>query len=375
MFRELKFALRNIFRHGFNSLLTIGVMALGVVIITLLSGFYDWMFDSLKDDITKTDGHIMILKKEKGDFIDEKMLEKINSLGLFKNIVARRSISGVVGFGDKSAIFSGIALDPEKETVFRGMKERYKIKIGKILANTLGVKEGDEISGFTGEFGFFLNVEEIYSTFSPELDRFYLEVPIANIPEKKYTSVHLQLADVSKLDLALKKLKEIISVEKYDIKSFSDPGSYYIAVKTIYSNNLWFVTIVIFFLVAFSVGSVLFMELNEREKEIGTLRTFGANPLHIHKMVFYETFVMSLIAWVFGVGLSNAIGYFVNALGGIYLPPPPTVSKGFYIFFTTEYNSIINSLIVVLLSSVIVGQVLSFYFSRKEIVLQIMPRR
>ena len=131
-----------------------------------------------------------------------------------------------------------------------------------------------------------MNVEEVYSTFSPELDRFYLEVPIANIPEKKYTSVHLQLADVSKLDLALKKLKEIISAEKYDIKSFSDPGSYYIAVKTIYSNNLWFVTIVIFFLVAFSVGSVLFMELNEREKEIGTLRTFGANPLHIHKIVF-----------------------------------------------------------------------------------------
>jgi ABC-type antimicrobial peptide transport system permease subunit len=146
-------------------------------------------------------------------------------------------------------------------------------------------------------------------------------------------------------------------------------------VKTIYSNNLWFVTIVIFFLVAFSVGSVLFMELNEREREIGTLRTFGANPLHIHKMVFYETFVMSLIAWVFGVGLSNAIGYFVNALGGIYLPPPPTVSKGFYIFFTTEPKSIVNSLIVVLLSSVIVGQILSFYFSRKEIVLQIMPRR
>ncbi len=375
MFRELGFALRNIFRHRFNSLLTIGVMVLGVVVITLLSGFYNWMFDALKEDIIRTDGHIMILKKEQGDFIDENMIEKITSLGFFKSVVVRRNISGVVGFGDKSAIFSGIAIDPEKETIFRGMEGRYRIKIGKTLANTLGVKEGDEISGFTGEFGFFLKVEEVYTTFSPELDRFYLEVPIANIPEKSYTSVHLQLSDVSKLDFASEKLREIIDPEEYEIKSFSDQGSYYVAVKTIYSNNLWFVTIVIFFLVAFSVGSVLFMELNEREKEIGTLRTFGANPLHIHKMIFYETLFMSIIAWVIGVALSNAIGYFVNALGGIYLPPPPTVSKGFYIFFSTEIKSIVSSLLVVFLSSVIVGQLLSFYFSRREIVLQITPRR
>ncbi len=375
-FLEIGFAARNLSRHGLRTLTTLAIMVVSVMVIQLVGGFYQAMFQGIERDLIRQEGHLWIKKKENGPFLGVAQAQRLKDSGVFSDWVYRRDLSGILGTEEKSGIFTGVVLDVEAEAVFRSFgeieKKGYRIQTGPLLAQNLGIQPGAILSGFALDQGFSLSVDRIESTVSTDLDRFYQEIPLSGFSwEVDFSSLHLHVNTGVSLDDAKVILESLYPGQDYNWYDYKDSQSYFTAVKGIYSSNFQFILIVICLSVLFSIANSLVMSFLERKKEIGTIRSFGAPGAHLQRLIFWECLFLSLSAFGVGTVLASVLGMAVNQSGGWYLDPPPTVKDGIRLFYTWDLASISISGIIIAAVTLITGQAIGLSTHKEPIINQL----
>lgn len=139
----LWFAYKNIIRNLRRSLITMLIIAVGTASALITSGFILYTYDSLQEISTRDSGHIVIAHKDYFDKEEETPLQY--GLADHKSIkqqieqqdeeidmvIPRLQFSGLITNGNKSVIFTGTGIDPEREFYVKG--SFLKMLTGKIL--------------------------------------------------------------------------------------------------------------------------------------------------------------------------------------------------------------------------------------------------
>ncbi|MCX7656076.1 FtsX-like permease family protein [Treponema sp. J25] len=378
---DLRLASRNVFRQGLRSMMPILVVTLSCYVIILVGGLYQYLFDSLEQSVIRSEGHFKIeapgfTENQISGFVTENLIAKLKSLKEVRVLAIRSPISGIIGFGEQSSVFSGQVIDPYAEQVMQkwpnniGIKEReddQKASIGSLLALGLGVKVGDWISGISGYESFAVEIGEILTTDSEESDRFFLRLPyraLGGINYRTVRSVHVQINDPAKLADIIQEVQFIfneVGIKNIKITEYTSPEGYISSVQRIYGDNLRFIMIVLFVTVFFSIATTFTLSLTERIQELGTMRAFGAKSSHLEVLFHLEALYLSLYGFVLGTIGSLLTGVVINWTGGIKLPPPPTVHTAIKVGFSFNSIYLLSAFVLVLM----VGQLSAFVVTRK----------
>lgn len=122
--------------------------------------------------------------------------------------------------------------------------------------------------------------------------------------EGKVSEILVKLQDPSKTNQSVKQLDEVtkgnlqaISIEDF-VSQFSINR---IPQLKIFINVIVVMTVMVGFLVVFLS---MYTAVVERTREIGILKALGAKPLKIMDLLVREAIILSLIGWLFGIGLA-----------------------------------------------------------------------
>jgi putative ABC transport system permease protein len=90
---------------------------------------------------------------------------------------------------------------------------------------------------------------------------------------------------------------------------------------------LWTIMIIIWAVASLLIGLVFFMMVNERRREIGTLRAMGASTNFIFRLFLTESAILALGGGIAGVAVATMFTYFFNHFltlttkGPLLMPP------------------------------------------------------
>jgi putative ABC transport system permease protein len=139
-------------------------------------------------------------------------------------------------------------------------------------------------------------------------------------------------------------------IMKNDIKDYSINYSLlqYLKERSMFSYPVLLLIILLFFVSTFSIMSIYNMSIIERIKEIGMIRAIGGTKKQIKKIIYKESFLLSIIGLPFGLIIGHILPYI------------------FGLIFKIDV-SLININVYVILSVVAMAFLSSFFSARKSI--------
>ena len=219
---------------------------------------------------------------------------------------------------------------------------------GPVLITLLATTEDGIINALD------LRVVGTYSTGVPEQDKHSVMVPMG------ITKILLRTQKVSKIIVALDRTEyttTIISKLKQhlpnkDIRSWSDLAFYYQRVVTLYRNVFSIMGTIILLVVLLSSVNSMLMNIMERVREVGTMRSMGISIYQITKIFLLEGALIGLLGSIAGIIL-GIIGSLTINLMEIKMAPPPGRNTPYplIIMMSFDYYFFVT-LIMVALSSI-----------------------
>lgn len=352
---DLLLATRNVFRQKVRSLVILLTISISGFVILLIGGLYNSLFDMVENAQIAESGHIKIVSQQnsQGDFlipVYNILKSKILSDSNVIKIIPRREVSGLVGYGDRTALFSG-------EIMESGNNDG--VILGSVLAANLGIKPGGDCNFLIGWNGFTLKYIKSVVTASADKDRVYASLPWESINHfdnsGSVSSISVYLRDESLLDINKKILDKLFINMGIDVSitTFNDDNSYFTRVKNIYMSNYYFIIGVIIPTVFFAIFNTITMAIMERIREFGTLQSFGLTLRKIQALLLMEGTILGLFGFIIAVGIAFLVQGVINANGGIHLPPPPTVEHSIALSSSIPLSTFILTLVVLIFVSVI----------------------
>ena len=209
-------SLRNIFRNGRRSTITVFSIVVGYAAMACFGGFMEFSFEGLRENTIRTQlGHLQIYahgysQKRVSDpesvLVDdpEQVMERIAELPGVAAVTPRLSFSGLGSTGNSTVNVSVVGVDPEREEEFADFEtlvDGHPLEegdpeaglIGEALRTGLGAKVGDWVTVLTSSFDGVINaidfrVAGIVRTGSEEYDSVFVKVPIelAQNPNRRF---------------------------------------------------------------------------------------------------------------------------------------------------------------------------------------------
>ena len=367
MFDLFYIAVLNIWRNKRRSAITISSIAVGCAALACFGAFINFSFEGLRETTIRTQlGHIQIYadgywerrvsNPESVLINDLEMLEKsLEEIDGVSTVAHRVSFSGIGSTGQASVNMSVTGVDPAREvdfadfeTVVQGRNllpgDKQVGVIGDELAKGLGAKVDDWVTVLTTSLDGMINaidfqVVGIVRTGSKEYDSVFAKVPAALAQKAMDTQaverVVVMLDNTESLPELRPKIEKVISAlsESYETRQWDELAGFYEAVVSLYSGLFRIFSGIVVIVVMFSVANTMTMSVFERTAESGALRAIGAKQRTIMSMFLSEGLFIGLFGGGVGVLLSLAISWVVEIIGGIPMPPPPAMSKGYQTFF------------------------------------------
>ncbi len=402
MFKFMKLATKNVFRNRRRTVITGLVLVFGATALILAGGFVSFSFRGLSESTIRGQlGHIQVYN---GDFFTKEE-EKPLALGLenpdslkakilrqphVKFAMARVEFMGLLSNGEKSAVFIGRGIEPEKETelsgnrapvdtgVFLGQTAQNagdaEVVVARGLAKTLKAKPGDYLTLMTTTSKGALNAMDvkvvgIYSTGVPEYDERALMVDIHTAQQLLVTN------KVSKLVVVLDETPRTVEVAsalaaaipEVALKRWDELATFYKAVVQLYSAIFAFLGVIIFVIVVLSSSNTMLMSIMERTREIGTQLAVGTSRLRLLVNFLYE----GLMVGVFGGALGLLVGAGLAELidhSGLRMPPPPGGTSGYPLFVDLVPGVFVGVFLLIVTTTVVSTIAPAFKASRMKIV-------
>tara|TARA_B100001057_G_scaffold498061_1_gene603957 strand:- start:1794 stop:3038 length:1245 start_codon:yes stop_codon:yes gene_type:complete len=322
---------------SFHSGMAIFGIALGVLILILVTSVMNGFQRELKERILETIPHASILgdiRLNEFSSLEKTLYENSQVIGAAPYIETQGLLSS--GSYLKGVYFLGIVTKYENtvsilnKNMIAGSflsldEEEYNLVIGDILAFQLGLNIGDYVNVLVPDTGLGLagifprtkrfKVSGIFSIGAPELDQNFAYMSIVNSSKllrnnKSITGIRLKYKDLFSSSYQVR--EDAFRLSSFNNKNFSTTtwqqnyGTLYQAVE----NERFLVAFMLFMLVvlsAYNLMSMLVMTVNEKKSQIAILMTMGATDRIIRNIFL-----------VFG-GLVGLLGIVIGSIAGFLI--------------------------------------------------------
>ncbi|MBP7811428.1 MAG: FtsX-like permease family protein [Candidatus Moranbacteria bacterium] len=375
---------RNMFANRMRSTLTVGGVAIGIGIITLLIALGFGVQGMVIREVTKNNPSdiIDISNKSLDNFalLDKTTISKMQNIAGIKEVEVRASIGGkfVSGESQTDVTLNAISrnfLDLARTDIREETREALfatprAILVTPKLASLLGYENPEDIVGKEIEYSAIvtsdmiasdlgegeeaMRVDESQNTLSivgvakdqTRDDSVYAYVPLEVI-RARYGNVAGQFAkarveDESAIESVRLQIEQTAFVTESIVDTIADINSFFSIVRGI----LIVFGVIIMSISAMGMLNTLSVSLLQRTKEVGILKALGAKRSDIFKMFIFEAFLISFLGGslglLFGYGGAKGINIGVNFLAQKYgvinmnfvqLPSAFVISIIIFIFF------------------------------------------
>ncbi len=341
-----RLALRNLFRNRWRSALTVGGIAIAVMLLVWTLAYIEGFVAEMVRGATAVD--IGQIKVQNPDYVERPSarhgfklgthLEDILAVPGVEAVAPRVRVYGLVGNEDTSGVAQIIGIDPEMESqvsvLDKGITQGKwlgkvapdgprEAVIGERLATHIHAKLGDELVMFfeaaDGSLGNdVMTVVGLLQTGNTAIDRNAVYMNIAdlqydaalddNVHEIVVKTTDILAADQiadsmrSKLPgLAVRPWKEMVPEisQMIDVSQKSD----------------LILFAMVYLIVAFGLFNAQRMSALERTREFGVILAVGVKPMQLFGTVLLETILVTLVGAFLGAGLGAAISWYHTVYG------------------------------------------------------------
>ena len=395
-------SVRNIFRNGRRSAITVVSIVVGFAAMACFGAFIEFSFEGLRENTIRTQlGHLQIYARGYWErrvsdlesvLIDDpgEVMERIAELPGVAAVAPRLSFSGLGSTGNATVNVSVVGVDPEREQEFSDFEflvEGHRLEggdpeaglIGEELRNGLGAEVGDWVTVLTSSFDGVINaidfrIAGVVRSGSKEYDSVFAKVPIELAQRARETGqverIVVLLDNTEDLPRILPRIEAVLAeLERgFEIRRWDELAGFYDAVVALYTGIFTVFAGIVGVVVMFSVANTMTMAVFERTGEIGALRAIGARRSTVVAMFLTEGVGVGLLGAGLGVVASWLIAGAVEMAGGIPMPPPPGMSQGFQAYFNLDAAVLLDAFAVTVAATLVSSVYPAFAASRIRIV-------
>ena len=324
---------------SFHSGMAIFGIAIGVLILILVTSVMNGFQRELKERVLETIPHASILgdiQLNEFSSLEKTLYENPQVIGAAPYIETQGLLSS--GSYLKGVYFLGVVPEYENtvsilsENMLVGSflsldEEGYNLVIGEILAFQLGLNVGDYVNVLVPDTGLGIagifprtkrfKVSGVFSTGAPELDQNFAYMSIANASKllrtnNSVTGIRLKYKDLFSSSYQVR--EDASRLRSYNNKTLSTStwqqnyGTLYQAVE----NERFLVAFMLFMLVvlsAYNLMSMLVMTVNEKKSQIAILMTMGATERIIRNIFLVFGGLVGLVGIAIGSIAGSVISY------------------------------------------------------------------
>lgn len=332
--RYLQIGLRNVLRNSRRSKITILAIIIGMIACLLTRGFFNWNINEVKESLIRNGtGHYQLHAKgftENGVdepfqylIADPEPIQKdLRNIPEVELVTARISFNGILSTGEKSSVTAGIAGNPHSNPD--------GLIIGDGLARKLSARVGDDVTLIANRKGGGINAVDIRlvgttHTGITDLDNISAGTslaviqPLLNIDKHVQTIVVL-LKDTEDIKKVLPEIKAISDKYGLEFQTWDSAAELYQSLKPMYDTVFYIIILIVLVIVTFTISNTVNMNLNERFREIGTMRALGTRRSQVAAIFVIESGLIGLIGGLIGLGLTMAWAGFIEGIGGLPVP-------------------------------------------------------
>lgn len=398
----LKIGLRNLLKNYRRSIKTIMTVVIGISACLLFQGFMSHTLWGLQESLINGGiGHIQIYRKGYLKHSNEEpyrylvtdletLVKKLGKIPAVKLIAPHLNFQGIVSSGGKDTIVMGTAGLSEEEQALNSMvilKEGSFIKdenpfgvvIGSGIAQKLNIGVGDILTLMAAMKGGGVNAIdlEIKGIIEGQIKSYNDVAFFANlntvrelidIPDSVDRVILLldRTENLEKIEPYLSELCDEMDLEYCDWRQLA--GIQYTQPKLFYDLAYVLIMTIIVLVVICSITNTLNLTMQERVREIGTIRSLGTTRLQVGKIFFAESFLIGLIGGLIGIAVGYGLASLLNAMGGVPIPPPPGHARGYTAFFKPDFIEALRLMILFLIIATLSGFYPAYRAARLEIV-------
>jgi putative ABC transport system permease protein len=353
MINLFKIAGRNLFRYKRRTLLTLGLIVIGVVsvavFVSVTDSFKNMMIGQITDSYI---GHLQVHRKG--------YIAAIETLPLNMNLKARaygkiesvlKDTPGVEAYAPRiklGGMFSNFTettnirlngVDPEKEArtaplllsrVLEGEKAIRKgaILVPELLARGMKVKVGDPVVVIATNKDGSVNGKQLEvggileGVTGPGGRDGYVHIDDAadllRMEEPEVSEIAVRVKDFSRLRSVFTDIEGRLAQEKnpagqpaFEVHTWETLSPFYNIARMIDLMTI-FIKIMLVAIVLVSLMNVMIMAVYERVREIGTIAAMGTPPRRILSLFLVEGFLLGAIGAIVGALLSVGIVFILN---------------------------------------------------------------
>jgi putative ABC transport system permease protein len=353
MINLFKIAGRNLFRYKRRTLLTLGLIVIGVVsvavFVSVTDSFKNMMIGQITDSYI---GHLQVHRKG--------YIAAIETLPLNMNLKARaygkiesvlKDTPGVEAYAPRiklGGMFSNFTettnirlngVDPEKEArtaplllsrVLEGEKAIRKgaILVPELLARGMKVKVGDPVVVIATNKDGSVNGKQLEvggileGVTGPGGRDGYVHIDDAadllRMEEPEVSEIAVRVKDFSRLRSVFTDIEGRLAQEKnpagqpaFEVHTWETLSPFYNIARMIDLMTI-FIKIMLVAIVLVSIMNVMIMAVYERVREIGTIAAMGTPPRRILSLFLVEGFLLGAIGAIVGALLSVGIVFILN---------------------------------------------------------------
>ncbi len=354
----LKIAVRNLSRYKRRTLLTVSLIAIGVIFvlgyISIAGSFKNMMIGQITDSMI---GHLQVHRKGYVASIENLPLnlnlkpQAVKKLeGILNQQPEVEAYSPRIKFGGMFSTFvetTNIRLNgvyPEKEfktvpllasRITEGQKalNRGEILLPELLARGMKAKIGDMVVIVATNQDGSVNGKQfkvagtLESATGPGGRDGYVHIEdameILRMGEMEISEVAIRIKDFGKVETFTRKLDGLLSGEvnkqgkpAFEVHSWERLSPFYNIARMI-DMMTFFIQILLISVVLISIMNVMIMAVYERIREIGTIAAIGTLPGKILSMFVMEGFCLGVVGVVIGNIVGGAIIFILNVSGGV----------------------------------------------------------
>ncbi len=398
----IRIGFRNLLKNYRRSIKTMFSIAIGLSACLLVQGFMSHTLLGLRESLINGGlGHIQIYQKgylkasNEDDYrylitnskVVFQELKKVPGIKLF---APRIRFQGIISFGDKSTIFMGNAGLSSREQKLNSLAtlqagsflrddKPFGVVIGSGLARKLHVGVGDTVTLMSTLKGGGVNAldVEIIGIVEAQIKAYNDVLLLANLKTiqtfmdlpNSVSSVILLLDKTDNLEKTkpyIQKLCRKLGLEYCDWSRLA--GTQYTQPKLFYDLVYLLIMLIIVLVVILSIINTLNLSMQERIKEIGTIRSLGTTRFQVGKIFISESFLIGLFGGFLGIVIGYSLATIFNAIGGIPIPPPPGHARGYTAFFKPDFIQALWLWTIFLMTATVAGFYPAFRAARLQII-------
>jgi putative ABC transport system permease protein len=389
MFKILKLALKNVTRNKRRTIITVLMIAFGILVTIFLSGFLGSIAKDLRLAVIEGEtGDIQIMAngyKENRlpgnlDYIipnSSKLMAEIQSEPGITAVVSRVSVSGLISNGKQSIYCWGSAIEPSTvgKTLPKMLQEstgerRLSLKgedgiiLGQGLAKKLKAGVGSTLFmvsydkyGSMGSVNFTVTDINKYATDAENDGKIIMTTANAvNLLalSDEVTEICIKVKERNQVDSIASQLKAKYGA-KYNIEVYpwQDLMGSYAQTIGMFDSVQFIILLIMAIVVMIGVINTILMSVFERTSEIGTLMALGSSKKRIIALFMAESFWIGTIGGIIGAIVGLIIVSLAN-ISGIPFASPGT-TQVFYIKPILNPGIVITPPVFLIFVSILAG--------------------